>query len=356
MSEHFSLTHFKPDAKEAAERWAAYWQQEITDRPVLRATYNKPGFDFRPESTYHDRIFGDMDKILEDALYNAGGQVYLGEQMPSFWISFGTHEMADYMGAEIVWSDEASNTCWAKPFVEDWASQPPLRIDPENKHWKRMLKFYERAAEVFQGSIIPFTLDMHTNMDLLLSVRGDAELCYDTVDCPELIDRFMDDAREVFRYVWEETQKAGQMKRFGYWFDAYSPEPTTSLACDFSALVGPEMFKRWIMPTLEYEASFVDHVKFHWDGPAALRHFDDLMSIKKIHTISYVPNITVSHIEYLEMYQKIQALGKSVEFTGTPEEILLANRVLDPAKTLYTVKGQITPEAFEELSNQLKVR
>lgn len=67
-------------------------------------------------------------------------------------------------------------------------------------------------------------------------MRGDSELCLDVVDCPELINRAMEDARKIFKYTWEKTKEAGRMDEFGYWHGAYSEKSCTTLACDFSAL------------------------------------------------------------------------------------------------------------------------
>ena len=348
-----TLCHFKPDAEIAAKRWEAYWQKEVLDRPILRAAVKKDNYDFRKDSTYYDRVHGDMDRILDDHLHNCAGIHFLGDLMPGFWMSFGTHEFAQYMGAKVVWTESKMDTCWVEPMVRDWKMQAPLRIDPDNKYWKRYMDFYRRSAEIFAGQVLPYAPDFHTNMDLLLSVRGDSELCFDVIDCPEYIDRFMEDAREVFRFAWQECRRAGKMDELGYWYSAYSEKSTLTLACDFTALVGPEHCRRWIIPTLEYEAGLVDNVSFHWDGPAALRHFDDIMGVEKIHTIAYMPNPGESHLAYLDLYKKIQGMGKSVDIFGSPEEIIEANKVLKPHLTSYTVSTKITLKEYDELEKKL---
>ena len=348
------MKRHKPDCEEVMRRYEAYWEGELTDRPLLIYQNNKKDFAFRNGTTYHDRCFGDMDKILDDFLYNLDGQNFYGDALPGFWISLGTHELASYMGSEIVWGDENSDTCWAKHREGEFEDLFPIRIDDQNPMYRRILEFYRKASEKLGGEAFVFTLDFHTNMDLLISLRGDAQLCLDTIDCPEKIDEAMPMIRGVFKKVFDDTAKAGQFEKYGYYYDTYSKKKHTTLACDFSALVGQETFRRWIMPTLEYEASLLDRVRFHWDGPAALRHFDDIMSVKKIHTISYVPNPSERHTQYLEMYQKIQKAGKGVEFGGTADEIREASKVLLPEKTIYRLQGDYSEKEFEELEKYLR--
>lgn len=62
------------------------------------------------------------------------------------------------------------------------------------------------------------------------------------------------------------------------------------------------------------------------------------MEIPNLHTVSYVPNHYERHTQFLELYQKCQARGKGVVFTGTPTEIQEAHRVLKPHMTWYNAQ------------------
>ena len=120
---------------------------------------------------------------------------------------------------------------------------------------------------------------------------------------------------------------------------------------DFAALIGPRMFRRWVLPALEEEAALVGHAYFHWDGPDALKHMPDLLASPYFHTIGYVPGkIAVDgsgdrHPRYIALYQAIQAAGKSVHVWGTPDELMYMHRHLRPEKTLYTTTVTTQAEA-----------
>lgn len=347
------MQKYKPDYAAAIDRWEAYWEGDMLDRPLLIYQNNYKDFEWAPGSSYKDRCFGDMDEILDNYIHNLSGTDFMGDGLPSFWISLGTHEIASYMGAELAWAGD-SDTNWIKHNDGEFKDILPIALDENNHFYKRMLSLYEKAVKRFDGASQIFTLDNHTNMDLLLSLRGDANLCIDTFDCPELIDEAMVQVAAVFKKMFADTSAAGQFDKYGYSYDTYSAKSNTTLACDFSALVGKEMFRRWILPTMEYEASLIERVRFHWDGPDALRHFDDIMGIKKLHTISFVPNPFEKHIKYLDLYKKIQSCGKCVEFGGNMEEIKAVAKELLPNKTIYRLQGDYTRKQFSEFENYLK--
>ena len=148
--------------------------------------------------------------------------------------------------------------------------------------------------------------------------------------------------------------EASGNKNFGYTSMTYSEKPTAILACDFAALIGPEPFKRWGVPALEFESGIVgERALFHWDGPDAIKHRDDLINIKNLHTFSYVPNWHQSHCEFLELYRNCQDRGKGIYFIGKPDEIKKAHEILRPEYTIYNT--QIPDEAaFYELDDWLR--
>ena len=347
-----ALLTFKPDMEEAAQRWEAYWRGEMLDRPLVRVECWRE--DFTPKRVvgygYYENVHEDIDTLLDNAFYNASGKYYGGESVPHFFASFGADEIAAFCGGTLHWHENSPGTNWSEPFVWDWEKSLPLKIDRQNALWRRMVLLAERACERFKGSLLPFNVDYHSNMDILLAARGAENLCTDLFDVPELIDRAMENAREIFRDVWEETRRACQKDELGFWYDGFSHDSVCVLSCDFCCMVGREMFRRWVLPTLEFEASFVDHALYHWDGPRALTHYEDLMSIKKLHTLSFVPDPFEKHAQYVDLYKDIQARGKSVMVWGSADELRQLHRELDPAKTMYIAHVRTPAEADELLA------
>jgi 5-methyltetrahydrofolate--homocysteine methyltransferase len=118
------------------------------------------------------------------------------------------------------------------------------------------------------------------------------------------------------------------------------------LQCDFAAMISPAMFKRWVLPALEEEAQIVKHCVYHWDGPSALVHTDLLIQSRGLHTLSYVPGDgNGSHLDYIPLLKRVQEGGKAVHVWGTPEEIKILHRELQPEKVMYCTTASSEQEA-----------
>lgn len=337
---------FKPDMEDAARRWEAFYAGDLIDRPVVCVTAPKPGGQPVEAPSYRDKVFGDIDEIITRVLAAAEATYYGGEAIPAFCPSFGPDEIAVFCGATFHWSEDSGNTNWSAPIVEDWREALPLRIQQDHPLWQRMLAFYRRAAERMAGKMLLSSLDLHSNMDLLAALRGPQRLCLDTLDQPEMLDEAMQSARAVFPPLWEAISRAGQMNERGYCHGFYALDGAAILQCDFSCMIGPEMFRRWVLPALEEEAAIVRHALYHWDGPDALKHMDDLLHSRGLFALSYVPGDgRGSHKDYIDLFQRVQAGGKAVQVWGTPEEIKAIHRHLRPEKVFYCTSTASPDEA-----------
>jgi hypothetical protein len=353
MPENQNLSFFKPDSQEADRRWQAYYVGEIIDRPVVCVTAPRRGFHNIAPITYQEKVFGDMDAVLEHGLAAAEATFWGGEAFPSFYPSFGPDEIAVFCGADLKWSLDSVNTNWSVPFVNDWEQAPPLKLQSENLLYQRQLEMYRRAADRFAGKILLVAPDLHTNMDLLAGVRGPQRLCMDLLDCPALIDRAMQDSRAVFRQLWSDLTQAGRMAETGYCLEShalYSRDGSATLQCDFSIMMSPAMFRRWVLPALEEEADITRHVVYHWDGPGALVHTKDLLASRGLHTLSFVPGDGHGDpVDHLELLKKLQVGGKSLHVWGTPEQCKVMHHQLRPEKVFYNTTAGTQDEAEQLL-------
>ncbi|NLF02929.1 MAG: hypothetical protein GX601_18350 [Anaerolineales bacterium] len=341
----------KPDLPEAAERWEAFYAGEIIDRPVVCVTAPREGAAAVADISYRERAFGDIDTLIDHALARAESLYWGGEAVPSFFPSIGPDEIAVFIGAELRWSDDSGDTNWSVPWVEDWEQALPLRLHADHSLYQRLLAVYRRGAERLAGKMLLSPPDLHTNMDLLAAIRGPQRLCLDLLDQPDVIDRAMDDARAIFRELWAAVTRAGRMDELGYCHAFYSPEGAAVLQCDFGCMISPTMFRRWVLPALEEEAAIVRHALYHWDGPGALVHTADLLASRGLFSMSYVPGSGHGeHIDYLELFRRVQAGGKAVQVYGTPEQLKVMHRELKPEKVHYHTHCDSVAEAEALLS------
>lgn len=352
MPDNPALAAFKPNYAEAVQRWQAFYAGEIIDRPAVCVLAPKEGYPPAQPLTYHDKAFGDPQAIIERVLANIEATYWGGEAFPTFYPSVGPDEISVFTGAELRWSPDSRETNWSVPFVEDWEEALPLRLNLEHPLWQRQQALYRLAAERFAGRILLVPPDLHTNMDLLAGIRGPQRLCLDLLDCPELIDRAMQDSRAIFRQVWEAVSQAGQMSRYGYCTEShgiYSYEGAAFLQCDFSIMISPKAFRRWVLPALEEEAAIVKHVVYHWDGFGALVHAPDILACPGLQTLSFVPGDGHGDpADHLDLLKRLQAGGKSLHVWGTPEQCQRMHKELRPEKVYYCTQTA-TPEEAEKL-------
>jgi len=340
----------KPDLDEANRRWQAFYAGDLIDRPVVCVTAPRQGP--RPATTrgYHDKVFSDIDDVINNALAHAEATYWGGEAIPAFYPSFGPDEIAAFCGAELRWSDDSPDTNWSVPLIDDWERQLPLRLQRDHPLVQRMLALCRRAAERLAGQMLISPLDLHTNLDLLAALRGPQRLCLDLIDRPEVIDRAMADARAIFPELWRMIAEAARMDERGYCHVFYAMDGAAVLQCDFAFMISPQMFRRWVLPALEEEAAIVRHALYHWDGPGALVHTADLRASVGLHALSYVPGAgRGAHIDYLDLLKHVQAGGKAVQVYGTPEEIRFMHGELDPRLVFYCTSTETQSEAEQLL-------
>lgn len=343
---------FKPDADESAKRWEAFFAGEMMDRPIVCVTAPRNGAKqpFPPAPTYHDRVFGNIDEVIDRSLRIAESTFFGGESFPGFSPSFGPDEIADFVGGRLEWSNDSGNTNWSKPFVEDWSKTLPLRIQEDNPLWQRLMKLMRRAAERLEGKMLVMPIDLHSNMDLLAAIRGPQRLCMDLMDQPEMVAEAMKSSRAIFPKLWDALSEAGMMRERGYYQHCFSMEGAAMLQCDFICMISPEMCNRFVMPALEEEAAIVKRVFFHWDGPNALRHTPAVLASKGLYLLCYVPGAGGgSHLDCLDMLKSLQAGGKAVAVGGTPEQLKIMHRELKPEKVMYMTGAETQSEAEELL-------
>lgn len=343
----------KPDFEDAYQRWQAFFAGEIIDRPPVCVTAPRDGHCPGTPITYYDKVFSEIDAILDRVLVNAEATFWGGEAVPTFYPSFGPDEIAVFTGAELRWSTDSPDTNWSIPYVGNWEYHLPLHLLDTQPLYRRQVEIYRRAVEKFAGKILLVAPDLHSNMDLLAAIRGPQRLCMDLIDFPELVDIAMKDARSIFHGLWHGLVLAGRMDMYGYALEShalFSRDGSATLQCDFSIMMSPAMFRRWVLPALEEEAETVKHVVYHWDGPGALVHMADLLASHGLHTLSFVPGDGHGDpVDHMDILKNIQAGGKAVHVWGTPGQCKRMHRELRPDKVFYCTTTETQQEAEQLL-------
>ncbi len=330
----------KPDFHESAARWEAFWEGEMLDRPPTVITCPNPDAESAPRPTYWTMLHDPIDELVAQTDAYLAARYWGGDAMPQFSPGFGPDIFAAFLGAELEFSREQEHrTSWAVPFVERWEDVLPLGIAEDNPYWVRLRELVRRLAEVAEGRWLVSHLDLHSNLDALESIRGATKLCVDLYDYPELIAEANDQVRALYAPVYDAFHADGRMDRAGTgagWIGAYCAGKCNAIQCDFAALIGPEHFRRLVVPDLVAEAEHLDHCIYHWDGPTALVHMDDLMAIEDIDCIQWVPGSgSPPLVQWLDLLEEVQNRGKSVMVYCSPAELPIFHERLRPDRLFY---------------------
>ena len=344
---------YKPDFEEARTRWDAFWEGEIIGRPCLHIVTPKESVEAPPGPNQLSGFQKGFREAVEMYDAHAAALVFMAEAMPYVTPSFGPDQFAAFMGAELEFSEDSRmGTNWAVPFVDDWEAAMPLRIREDNPTWRDFLEYHRIAAEVSEGKFLISQLDIHSNMDALSAIRSPSRLCMDLVEQPETIDRAMEQVRPYFSYVYDAVYEAGNMPECGSigWTPCYSRGKFCTIQCDFICMISPEMSRRFVIPALAEEAAHLDRCSYHYDGPEALPHLDDICGIEEIDVIQQVQGAAHGeHIDWLDLLKRFQAAGKGLEVRGNPDEVKQIHREINPEKVLYIVYNVQSQRDGEEL-------
>ena len=343
---------YKPDFEEARQRWDAFWEGEIIGRPCAAIRAPKEGVPLVEPCPYLDGWDGDFDDALARYEEWAAATYFGGEAMPYFVPSFGPDQFAAFVGAKLERSAESRSTTWAVPFVQDWDEVLPFRLDSQNPWWRKMLDFLRQIAQVGEGKFLAGMIDLHSNFDALVGVRGAQQLCLDLMDQPETVQRAMQSAREIHPLVYEAVFEAGNMAKWGSlgWLPFYSRGRYVTTQCDFVGLISPQIFDRFVLPALAEESALVDHSVYHLDGRDALPHLDSLLGIEQLDGIQWVPGSgSPPLIEWIDLLRTIQNAGKCLDIYCSAEEVKVFHRELKPTKAFYRVSTETEREARDLL-------
>ncbi|HTL51637.1 MAG TPA: trimethylamine corrinoid protein 2 [Planctomycetota bacterium] len=314
----------KPDAEAACRRMAAWWEGEILDRPVVQITAPRRKKIPEPHKTHPNlrARWMDVDYLIDRAKARIANTLYVGEVLPTFQPNLGPDYLAGIMGVHLEFAEETS---WSSPFLTDWADTPKLQIQLDNEYLRTMLAFTRKACEQASGQFIVGITDLHPGGDLAAALRGPQQFCLDVIESPREVLALMRHLKPAFYTAFD--QQHAILKEFGQpltttWLPLFSPGRYYVPSNDFSCMVSPKMFEKFFVEEIEEEIAWLDRSIYHLDGPQALPHLDRLLAIKKLDAIQYVYGDGAKPASrWLDVYRKIQAAGKRVQVTVTPDDL-----------------------------------
>ena len=331
---------YKVNMEAAKEKFRNYWAHKNTGRPLMCIIARRPEVEQYSDGTpveggYLDQIcqgkyynmpeelkWKDMEdkyqnpqRIVDRYRYFCETHAFLGESFPNLNIDFGPGSLASYLGSEIGFKED---TVWFNKCLDSWDGVPKLTFDPENKWFKKHIQLAKDCQALAGDDFYVDMPDLMENIDVLASLRGAQDILFDLLDETEMIGERIQEVTDIYYEYYDrfydiiKDEEGGNAYTV---FQIWGPGRTVKLQCDFSAMMSPEDFRKYIQPSLRTQSENVDHVLYHLDGPAAIKHMDALMEIDGIDALQWTsgdagPDGTLPDWDVI--YDKAIAAGKSI--------------------------------------------
>lgn len=344
------------------ERYEAFWNGEVLDRPLLRVTSRRseavPPAGARrscPRAVSPEERFQwamDPEFVIPNLTRQIERNYYAGDAFPLVFpvrTSLPAIQAA-YLGGKYWIADDGVG--WCDPIIKEWDARPKLVADPENIWWRCTRQLLEAGIEALAGRAVIGIPDIEGGGQILASLRGTEPLAMDLLDHPQEIHRALEEIDRTWRYYWQECNAILLRQQAGYadWLGLWSARPAVTVECDFSIMISAEMFTTFFRPSLLRQTSWVERTIYHLDGAGAIRHLDTLLAIEALTGIQWMPGTgpgVAPMLTWLPLLKRIQDAGKRLVIGCLPEEVEPLLTALHPRGICVDTRTRTPAEADE---------
>jgi 5-methyltetrahydrofolate--homocysteine methyltransferase len=307
--------------KDALRRYHAFWNHEETDRPILHITVPKyegtEGWDALLPKSMEDE-WEDVGARYSRFRYQIEHSLYFAEAFPSDRAFLGSVCLAAMMGCDYKFVPQ---TVWfglQDKIIKNWRDFDSITLDRKSPLFLLARDIYEAFGKNQNGQYRMGMTDLGGNLDILCPLRGTQELLFDLIEDPDEVtkaiektDRFFEEAFDYFYQIITSHGQKGMSSWMGIWCDnRYFP-----LQSDFAAMISPDQFDKFVIPSLKRACDYLDNSMFHLDGPSMLFHIDHLLALERLDGIQWTPgdgNPPLWDEKWFDLYSKVQAANKNL--------------------------------------------
>lgn len=350
-----ALLH-KPDFDEARDRLTTWWNGGDIGRPALQLTAPReaPAEDIpvMPEPAgwtgrYSTADFGyRVNLAARTTIHNH----YLAEAVPNVAPDLAPNCLALYLGCKGV---EQPGTVWCEPFLHD-PDNARFEVDEDNFYWQFTLKLGREMLRLGQDKFLVAFPDLIEGLDTLAAMRDTQTLLMDLIERPEWVHACLTRITERYFDYYDVLYNMFKDDRGGSWFWAWAPGRMSKLQCDFSAMIGPDMFGEFMVPVLTRMTDRLDFSMYHWDGPGAIPHHNHLLAIPNLTMLQWTPGAGVAPVwdkQWWPLYHKTVEAGKKVIVNAcdSPDSLAAMKREFGPKlkQFMINMRAQSLQQADE---------
>ena len=278
-------------------------------------------FEAPPAPVSLEQQWLDPDWRAKSQLFQMSRTFYGGAAFPSFMTSIGPGSLGLFLGAE---GHLAKDTVWYDPCIVDPDACPSLSFRADNPWVHRHQAILAKAAQFAPGRYLVGYPDLIENIDTLAQIRGSQSVLMDLIERPEWVLNKIEEINKAYQDCYEWM--LNEHKLLDAWggtnyhhFSLWGTGLTSKVQCDFSCMISPRMFQKFVAPALREQCRWIDNAMYHLDGTQALPQLDTLLAIDTLNAIEWTPQAGLPQggsAEWYGLYRKIRAAGKSVQAVG----------------------------------------
>lgn len=270
------------------------------------------------------------------------------QRCPCAWVNFGPVFLGALAGAEMSWDNDTS---WAENKCSDMnkISKPVFR---PNSHWwkKYSAKFAALKKNLPENTFLGIT-DFIGPFDIMAALAGNETLCMEIMMNPEKVLELSKTSTEFFIDTYTEhwnmlDEHDGVTDVFGL----YCPGKGLRWSEDFIALIGPDLYREFVLPEDKKIAQSFDTCYMHVHS-SAIKCLEHILSIDELSgiEISNDPNGPALE-EILEWAQEAYAKNKSVMLSNwqkklSEKDVNLILSKIDHSRSIVTLEAESMDEA-----------
>lgn len=319
----FSGADWERVARDTMAWWAGDLNRPLAYLAVDGAVSTQIG---KPVNSYQSNYPLEMpaEEVVNRYAPGLAATRYYADAFPWIWLNFGPGIAAGFLGAQVNSVIEPSETVWFTPPNEHPVAVQDLTLqyDPRNVWWQRVKAVGQAFGERFGDLLQVSQTDLGGNLDILASFTTTEQLLVDLIDQPEQVLRQVRQITDLWLRYYDELDALLRPPSRGSssWTPIWSSGKTYMLQCDFSYMISPRMFEKFVMPDLSAICDHLDHAFYHLDGKGEIPHLKHLLSLERLHGIQWIPGDgQPSPDHWLDLLNQIREGGKRCQVFVTPE-------------------------------------
>lgn len=313
---------FKPDSVEAKERLRHWWAGEQTDRVVAMVTAPRRGVTPRPLSTTLPDMYTDEATVMHNLDASLEATFFGGEAIPTHWVYLGPVPLSGCMGCEMHFEAE---TVWHSPRFDSWDDVDKLVFDPANRWYQLLAELTRASMQRARGDYLVSGQGFGCVSDVIADLWGTEPTLMAMLERPEAVKAATQKLVSISKTLYDQFDALTAPHQEGTfdWLHLWAPARLWTLQSDLCCMISPPVFREFVLDELREEAEHVDFAFYHLDGPGALKHLDDLLSIEALDGIQWVPGdaATKDPLDWLDLFRRVQVAGKKLLIYCPPERV-----------------------------------